>query len=238
MDLFNDIFNNQSPNKLPIDQLIKKGQFMNTDFTACLHDDGKGVVIVVPFGRLYYSPCYFDKKFCDDYLAYLLADGNINWQQDAIYMYGKTHLIPRLSAWYGDKDCPYAYSGISLMPNTWTDELLAINQVLFDVCKRRFNSVLLNHYRTGDDYISWHADDESELGANPLIASVSFGQTRRFLLRLKDNHAVKLELPLYHGSLLVMAGQIQHHWQHSIPKQKRVQGSRVNLTFRNIKIRQ
>lgn len=97
MDLFNDIFDNQSPNQLPIDQSIKNGQFMNTDFTAYLHDDGKGVVIVVPFGRLYYSPCYFDKKFCDDYLAYLLADGNINWQQDTIYMYGKTHPIPRLS---------------------------------------------------------------------------------------------------------------------------------------------
>lgn len=215
-------------------------RWAGTDFLAQLHDDGKGVVIHLPFGRLYYAPCYFDKTTADAYLTHLLAQDeqgryqHINWRQDDITLYGKTHKIPRLSAWYGDAGCAYSYSSIHLTPNAWTDELITMNDALFAVCKRRFNSVLLNLYRTGDDHMSYHSDDEVELGRNPLIASVSFGQSRRFLLRLKGSHATKLELPLPHGSLLVMAGELQHHWQHAIPKQKRATAPRVNLTFRNI----
>ena len=94
--------------------------------------------------------------------------------------------------------------------------------------------MLLNWYRSGEDYISWHTDAEKELGVNPLIASINFGESRRFLLRLKEDHDIKIELPLHHGSVLVMAGALQHHWQHSVPKQKKVKSNRINLTFRTI----
>ena len=93
---------------------------------------------------------------------------------------------------------------------------------------------MLNWYRSGEDHISWHTDAEPELGKDPMIASINFGESRRFLLRSKDDHTRKLEIPLHHGSVLVMAGALQHHWQHSVPKQKKVKGSRVNMTFRTI----
>ena len=94
--------------------------------------------------------------------------------------------------------------------------------------------MLLNWYRSGDDHISWHTDAEPELGKNPMIASINFGETRRFLLRRSDDHQQKIEIPLKHGSLLVMSGALQHHWQHSVPKQAKVKNSRLNLTFRVI----
>lgn len=234
--------------------LVVGGKFINTDFDAYYHDDGLGVVIVLPQGKLYYAPQYFDQAVSDDYLYHLLAcDGvdyrhdwhsqanidkmpftNIRWQQDTISLYGKTHLVPRISAWYGDAQAYYSYSGIDLKPHAWTKKLLQLNQALGRLCLREFNSVLLNWYRSGKDYMSWHADDEWQLGKNPLIASVSFGASRRFLLRQNSNHANKLELILTHGSVLVMAGQLQHYWQHSIPKQANCTMSRVNLTFRNV----
>lgn len=150
-------------------------------------------------------------------------------------MYGKEHKLPRVSAWYGDNDCPYTYSGIALTPHAWTDELIVLRDELAKICKCQFNSVLLNWYRSGADHISWHTDAEPELGKNPMIASINFGESRRFLLRLKDNHDMKLEIPLHHGSILVMAGELQHHWQHSVPKQAKIKSSRINLTFRSIK---
>lgn len=241
----------------PLESLIVNGKFCNTDFVAHLHDDGKGVVIVVPYGRLYYAPHYFDQHQSDEFFDYFLAcDGvdhkthdwqneshinqmpfkNIDWHQDTIKMYGKEHLLPRVSAWYGDFDRPYTYSGITLQPKAWTDKLQQLNDTLFNVCKRRFNSVLCNWYRTGEDHISWHTDAEPELGENPMIASVNFGESRRFLLRLKDHHDIKVEIPLHHGSVLVMAGALQHHWQHSVPKQAKAKNSRINLTFRTIYI--
>lgn len=238
-----------------IQALIVDGKFVNTNFDAHFHDDGKGIVINMPYGRLYYSPDYFDQatsdRLFDEFLACENIDHkthdwkneadinhlpfkNIEWHQDTIKMYGKEHLLPRVSAWYGDSDKPYTYSGITLQPKAWTDSLTMLNNELAKICKRRFNSVLLNWYRDGSDYISWHADDEKELGKNPLIASVNFGESRRFLLRLKDHHETKVEIPLHHGSVLVMAGELQHYWQHSVPKQAKIKNSRINLTFRTI----
>lgn len=251
-DSFNDVFGGNVDDSSP-EHLITGGKFLHTDFDAHIHDDGKGVVIQVPYGRLYYAPHYFGKERSDELFDYFLACNHIDhtqhdwrgeqsidklsfkhikWRQDSIKMYGKTHLLPRLSAWYGDR--PYTYSGITLHPNAWTAELSWLNDELSKVCKRRFDSVLLNWYRDGADHISWHSDDEKELGTNPLIASVSFGASRRFLLRLARQHDVKLEIPLHHGSVLVMAGQLQHHWQHSVPKQTKIKQSRINLTFRNL----
>lgn len=250
MDLFN-IFDEENT----LNELIINGKFQNTDFDAHLHNDGKGIVIAVPYGRLYYAPHYFDQTQSDAFFDYFLkCDGinsreydwqnetdinampftNIAWHQDTIKMYGKEHRLPRVSAWYGDSDRPYTYSGITLQPKTWTDKLNQLRDELEKICKRRFNSVLCNWYRSGEDHISWHTDAEKELGKNPMIASVNFGESRRFLLRLTDNHDVKVEIPLHHGSVLVMAGELQHHWQHSVPKQKKVKFSRINLTFRTI----
>ncbi len=238
----------------PIDALIHQGNFVDTPYPASLHEDGKGVVIEVPFGKLYYAPHFFDALTSDGIFEYLLLCGNIDiaqhnwhesdinalnfdhidWHQDTIKLYGKEHKLPRVSAWYGDSDRPYTYSGLTLQPKPWTDKLNWLREQLEPICKRHFNSVLLNWYRNGDDHISWHTDAEPELGKSPLIASINFGESRRFLLRLKDDHATKLEIPLHHGSVLVMAGELQHHWQHSVPKQKKVKSSRINLTFRNI----
>lgn len=163
-----------------------------------------------------------------------IAWKNIAWRQDHIRMYGKTIALPRLSAWYGDADCAYSYSGIHLHPNPWNQLLNWIRDQLLARGGFHFNSVLLNWYRSGRDHMSWHADDEAVLGCNPLIASVNFGASRRFLLRRIDDHQQKIEISLHHGSLLVMSGATQHYWQHSVPKQAKVEQSRINMTFRNI----
>lgn len=159
---------------------------------------------------------------------------NIAWRQDHIKIYGKTIPLPRLSAWYGDPDCAYSYSGIYLQPNPWNNVLNWIRNQLRVRGGFCFNSALLNWYRSGRDHMSWHADDEPVLGRNPRIASVNFGASRRFLLRRIDDHQQKIEIPLHHGSLLVMSGALQHYWQHCVPKQARVQHSRINMTFRTI----
>lgn len=250
-----DLFSDSQSNESVIQSFINNGNFLNTSYPAHMHHDGKGIVIEIDHGRLYYAPYFFDQISSDETLDYLLncrdvnwrehewhaepdisslRFKNINWRHDTIKIFGKEHKLPRISAWYGDNDKSYMYSGIKLSPNPWTSKLNLLRDELEVVCKRHFNSVLLNWYRTGEDYISWHADDEPELGTNPMIASINFGESRRFLLRLKDDHSCKLEIPLHHGSLLVMAGAIQHYWQHSVPKQKRVKGSRLNLTFRTI----
>ncbi|CAM4043058.1 alpha-ketoglutarate-dependent dioxygenase AlkB [Psychrobacter arenosus] len=250
-----DLFSSHDDNKA-VDSLVINGEFMQTGYPAHVHEDGKGVVIEIPDGRLYYAPHYFTESQSDGYLQTLLACDGINpdchdwhnedsintlpfryirWQQDQVTMFGKTHNLPRLSAWYGDDDKPYTYSGITLQPKPWNDPLIALREALLPICKRGFNSVLLNWYRSGNDHISWHTDAEPELGPNPLIASINFGESRRFLLRRKEDHKIKLEIPLHHGSVLVMAGALQHHWQHSVPKQAKVKGNRINLTFRNIK---
>lgn len=251
-----DLFDNSQPLQSALADLICDGKFMQTVHLAHYHEDGRGIVIDVPDGRLYYAPQYFERAFSDATLQQLLACqgidalhhdwqqtdiadvnfDNIVWQQDSVSMFGKTHELPRLSAWYGDDDRPYTYSGMTLQPKPWNEILLNLRAALLPVCKREFNSVLLNWYRSGADHISWHTDAERELGRNPLIASVNFGASRRFLLRRREDHNEKLEIPLHHGSVLVMAGALQHHWQHSVPKQKKVTDSRVNLTFRTIHV--
>ena len=120
-------------------------------------------------------------------------------------------------------------------PEPWTPTLLDIKARVEEAAGTTFNSVLLNHYHSGSDSISWHTDAERELGKNPIIASVSFGDARRFMLRQIENKDVKIEVELSHGSLLVMAGETQHYWQHQVPKTKASVESRINLTFRQIK---
>jgi alkylated DNA repair dioxygenase AlkB len=158
----------------------------------------------------------------------------IDWKQEQINFFGKTHDIPRLTAWYGDFGKSYSYAGISVEPSSWTDTLLQIKEKIESVSNVKFNSVLLNRYRSGNDGVSWHSDDEPELGVNPIIGSVSFGQSRPFHLKHKDLEGVKEKVTLEHGSYLLMKGETQHKWLHQIPKSKKEMGERINLTFRII----
>jgi len=162
----------------------------------------------------------------------------INWKQEKVKVYGKLHDTPRLTAWYGEPNKTYTYSGLSATTTPWTKSLFSVKQTLEAICEHTFNSVLLNLYRDGSDGVSWHSDDEIELGKNPLIASVSLGETRPFQLKpktFKNSRTLnkdKMEIQLAHGDLLVMQGQTQHHWLHQIPKSKKTLRERINLTFR------
>lgn len=161
---------------------------------------------------------------------------NIKWQQDHIKIYDKLLDLPRLTAWYGDNNKTYTYSGISMNPHSWNDDLLFIKERIEKESGVTFTSCLLNYYRTGKDSVGWHQDNEKELGKNPTIASVSFGDTRTFQLKhIKIKDLKKIDIPLDHGSFLLMKGTIQHFWKHQIPKTRQNVGPRINLTFRIIK---
>ena len=189
-------------------------------------------VIKIQNGEYIYIPHFYNKIVSNKYLNILLE--NIKWRQEEMVIYGKPIKFPRLTAWYGEGDKPYSFSGITLNPNSWTEELFQIKNEIETICDVNFNSVLLNLYRDGKDSISWHSDAEKELGKNPIIASVNFGETRKFQLRHKETRE-KIAIELKHGSLLIMQGELQHYWQHQVPKTKREIGERINLTFRVIK---
>jgi alkylated DNA repair dioxygenase AlkB len=183
-------------------------------------------------GHYYYNPAFFPKTLSDSYLKILRE--TIQWKQESMNMYGKRINFPRLTAWYGENDKPYSFSGITLSPHPWTKELIEIKSKIETIAEATFNSVLLNLYRSGNDSISWHTDAEKELGKNPVIASVNFGATRTFQLRHLETKE-KLEIELVHGSLLIMKGELQHFWQHQVPKTAKKVAERINLTFRVIK---
>lgn len=156
------------------------------------------------------------------------------WRQDKIKLFGRKINIPRLQAWYGENDATYQYSGIQLEPMGWTSELLALKERVESETNTVFNSALVNLYRTGQDSNSWHADNEPELGSDPVIASLSLGATRRFKLRHNNERKTFIDLELNHGSLLIMAGSTQSCWKHCLPKTAREISPRINLTFRKI----
>lgn len=158
----------------------------------------------------------------------------IDWGQDEIMMFGKRTKVPRLTSWYADPNVKYSYSGLQLIPREWTAELLEIKTMAEQLSDNIFNSVLLNYYRGGADSMGWHSDDERELGVNPIIASITFGYPRRFLIREKADYSNKKEIELEDGSVLVMRGDFQETYQHSIPKTAKTVGERLNLTFRTI----
>jgi alkylated DNA repair dioxygenase AlkB len=144
-------------------------------------------------------------------------------------VYGKRYVQPRLTAWYGE--ARYTYSGLTLQPLPLTPLLEQLRAAVEHATGRRYNSVLLNYYRDGADSMGMHSDDEPELGAEPVIASLSYGATRTFTLRHKrSKRTVKLDLT--DGSLLLMAGKFQANWHHGIAKTAKVVGPRINLTFR------
>ncbi|MDX3934257.1 alpha-ketoglutarate-dependent dioxygenase AlkB [Stenotrophomonas sp.] len=166
-----------------------------------------------------------------DTLQRTLRD-DVPWEVHRIRMFGRQVDSPRLSCWMGDPAARYRYSGTEFVPQPWHPALLPLRDQLSAFCGHAFNSVLLNRYRDGDDGMGWHSDNEPELGPAPVIASVSLGAPRRFLLRRRDDQAKKAEVLLDHGDLLVMGGQTQRHYQHSLPKSARPLAERLNLTFR------
>lgn len=248
-DLFADINEEILPFSLPKEE----------GYSYVWDDELKGFLITIPNGNLFYSQHFFDEKISNRSLEYFLENDtvptqevrkfdwksldsekfkeikfkNILWKQDFINIFGKKPL-PRLTSWYGDEGKYYSYSGIGSLSNPWNEGLSYIKLKIEEVAKVHFNSVLLNWYRDGTDHLNWHADDEKELGKNPIIASVNFGETRDFVIRKNDDATKKIIIPLKHGSLLIMRGELQHFWQHSVPKRLSIKLSRINLTFRII----
>lgn len=188
---------------------------------------------LLPFlGEVYLHPDFFSPKEAD--LYFKLLQEELMWQQQPIWMFGKQILQPRLTALYGDPKVPYGYSGISMQALPFTKELEIIKQRLEDFTQHAFTHVLCNYYRDGQDSMGWHRDNELVLGQNPKIASLTFGACRSFQMRPYIEKEPKLNFELSHGSLLLMAGSSQHHWEHQLPKTKKVQETRINLTFRKL----
>jgi alkylated DNA repair dioxygenase AlkB len=160
--------------------------------------------------------------------------GEIAWETHRIRLFGRQVDAPRQSCWIGDPGTDYSYSRTRFAPRGWTPTLVGLRQRLREDLDIDFNSVLANRYRDGRDSMGWHSDDEPELGPQPRIASLSFGATRRFVLRRRNDATLRHEIQLQPGSLLLMQGQTQRHWQHALPRTARPCGERINLTFRQI----
>jgi alkylated DNA repair dioxygenase AlkB len=186
----------------------------------------------LPQANLVYYPSFFNDEAAVDLLKKLKNE--IHWQEENIVVFGKTHLQPRLTAFYSDAKLKYGYSGIQLKTNDWSPLLLKIKYFIENETGLSFNAVLLNWYRNGKDSNGWHADNEKELGQNPVVASVSFGAERKFQFKHNTQTEEKHNLILQNGSLLVMKGEMQHYWKHQIPKTTQAVGNRINLTFRTI----
>ncbi len=182
-------------------------------------------------GELYLLKQFYSQPDADQLFERLIT--GLPWQEETIFIFGKWRKVPRLMSWHGDPEAFYRYSGVSHQPQPWTAELQSVRTRLQQQCHCEFNSVLANLYRNGEDSMGCHADDEKELGLNPLIASLSLGDERAFKLHHKQQKQ-NLTINLGHGDLLVMAGALQHHWLHSVPKTKKPKAPRINLTFRKI----
>ncbi|MBT8138311.1 MAG: alpha-ketoglutarate-dependent dioxygenase AlkB [Gammaproteobacteria bacterium] len=184
----------------------------------------------LPDARLKYCPEFYTSTQAA--ALFVQLQGEIQWSQPQVRLFGKTHKVPRLTAFYGDRGLQYSYSGVRHETLPWSATLQQIKRDVERSTQRKFNSVLLNCYRNGSDSNGWHADDEKELGDAPFIASLSLGASRDFHFRHnklgKHNYSCALES----GSLLLMAGCMQQHWQHQLPKRLKVSDARINLTFR------
>ncbi|MBV7297742.1 alpha-ketoglutarate-dependent dioxygenase AlkB family protein [Enterovibrio paralichthyis] len=184
--------------------------------------------IDIPDGKLFWEPAFIPLAHAVS-LYHQLTE-TLPWEQLPIRMYGRDVLQPRLQAWFGQA---YSYSGLNLKPALMPSLLLSLKAKCEEVSGVDYNSVLANLYRDGKDYMGWHQDNESELGETPSIASLSFGEPRRFVLRHLHS-GEKREFELNSGSLLIMAGKTQTYWQHAVPKTAKINAPRINLTFRKI----
>jgi alkylated DNA repair dioxygenase AlkB len=189
--------------------------------------------IPMPDAEVYYLPELRLTQTAEAVMKQLIDE--VPWRGENIIVWGKTYPQPRLTAWYGDNGANYTYSGIHLAPLPWTHILIDIKNRVEEITGTNFNSVLVNYYRDHHDSMGLHSDDEPELGRWPIIASLSLGEERTFILRHKTRRDLKsVRLQLASGSLLLMKGETQHYWKHGIEKEKRSCGRRVNLTFRRI----
>lgn len=179
-----------------------------------------------------YYPNFLSEKVADSYFT--IFKKSIDWQQDDIKVFGKVHPQPRLTALYSSNNKPYSYSNVTMHPKTFSPELLQLKKEIEALAQCEFTTCLLNLYRNGKDSNGWHADNEKELGQNPVIASLSLGASRYFHFK-HNTRPDKLKILLEHGSLLLMKGETQHFWKHQIPKTARNVDERINLTFRIIK---
>ena len=188
--------------------------------------------IDIPDAEVFLYPSLLSNEEADQLFDTLKK--SIIWEKHKIKLYGEVHDVPRLTAWYGDPNKSYEYSGIKLKTRLWNAALLKIRGKIETISKTKYNSVLLNLYRSGSDSVLWHSDDEPELGKNPVIGSLSLGETREFQMKHKYDRDLKQKILLQHGSFLLMKGKTQHNWLHQIPKRKNLKGERINLTFRTI----
>ncbi len=210
----------------------KRGTMNEQRMVAMDNEPFGRFVLDMPDADVVSYPALFSSAEADTLFEALAT--RIEWARKSIRLYGRTVPIPRLTAWYGDAGATYTYSGITETPLPWTSELLDIRSRVESVAAFEFNSVLLNYYRGGRDSMSWHSDDEPELGRNPVIASVSFGAERKFQFKHRSVPEMRAAVDLTHGSLLLMTGPTQHFWKHQLPKSARAEGSRINLTFRRV----
>jgi len=177
----------------------------------------------LPWELLEYRPGLIDQVAGDALLKHFISD--IPWKQTTQKLWDKEYLTPRLTCWYGETE---RIAGT--LP--WTPELQIIRELVEPIAGIRFNSVLLNYYRDGNDSVAWHSDKESIMGSQPVIASVSFGQVRSFDIRNKADHREHYSIRLEHGSFLLMKSGLQEHWEHRIAKSTKLVKARINLTFR------
>ncbi|TCK66785.1 alkylated DNA repair dioxygenase AlkB [Winogradskyella wandonensis] len=189
-------------------------------------------VFNLPDAELIYYPNFLSKQEADQLFDTLKQE--TDWQEDDIKIFGKVYKQPRLTTLYGENNQPYAYSSITMNPKPFTHEVKAIKTKIETKTEHQFNTVLLNLYRNGNDSNGWHADNEKELGKNPVIASLTIGEERPFHFKHRKFKEERHKLILKHGSLLIMKGAMQHHWLHQIAKTKKAIGERINLTFRKL----
>lgn len=157
----------------------------------------------------------------------------IAWETGTNVIYGREYAQPRMTAWYGDTS--YRYSGTTYPARFWTPTLLKVKQSIEALFETEFNGCVCNLYRDGRDSIGWHADDERELGEEPIIASANFGGTRTMSFRRKASHSARQDFKIRDRSLLLMFGKTQRNWQHAVLKEKDRNEPRINLTFRQMK---
>ncbi|WP_033957088.1 alpha-ketoglutarate-dependent dioxygenase AlkB family protein [Psychroserpens jangbogonensis] len=190
-------------------------------------------ILQLPNAELIYIPNFLNQQNANHYFE--LLKSNVDWQHDDITIYGKTHKQPRLTALYSENKASYSYSNITMHPTPFTIELLELKQNIETEAQQKFTTALINLYRDGNDSIGWHADNEKELGKNPVIASLSLGVARPFHFKHRTLKEERYKLDLEHGSLLIMKGAMQDYWLHQIAKTKKTIGERINLTFRSIR---
>ena len=198
-----------------------------------LFETSKIIKLQLQDAEIEYHPQFFSLEEANKLFDKLYE--NTQWIEEDIRVYGKIYKQPRLTAFFANNQKRYGYSNISMTPQPFPPILNAVKTKIEAATQTQFSSCLLNLYRDGQDSNGWHADDEKELGINPVIASVSLGAERLFHLKHKKIKTLKHKLNLQNGSLLLMKGETQHHWLHQIPKTKKPLGKRINLTFRLIK---